>query len=68
MNIRNEVIAFVKHLLKTDNDVVITNLEKHPYYLHVPLLQIEETFNYVIEYGFQEDSLISCPQVLLYPK
>lgn len=68
VNLKGEVIKFVKHLLRSNSDLIKTNLNKHPYCLSVPLPKMEETYKFLLNSRFDNESILQVVQILLYPK
>lgn len=68
VNLRNEVLTFIQEKLNSKSDEIETNLKKHPFFVNVPLLQIEETYNYLSDRGYKNEDLEKVVQLLLYPK
>jgi len=67
VNNTNEVLVFVKRLLKREDETIETNLKKHKYFRHVPLIEIERSYKFLKRRRFTNQSIANVTQVLLYP-
>ncbi|XP_053691382.1 transcription termination factor 5, mitochondrial [Sabethes cyaneus] len=56
-------MIFNQHGMKAMN-----SLKKHPNWFHVPVIQLRNTFEYLINEGFEADSILENVQILLYPR
>jgi len=41
-------------------------LIEHPYYSYVPYVDIDDTYQYLIGYGYKQDEIARVPLILLY--
>ncbi|GJQ86720.1 hypothetical protein Trydic_g14790 [Trypoxylus dichotomus] len=66
MNVLNDILTLLKHMLNTDTPAIEYNLKKHPFYLQIPLVNIEKTCKHV-QKSFSNHSIIKVLPILLYP-
>lgn len=67
INMNRETFAFIKNLLNNDDVSIEKNIKLHPFYLQVPLLRIQETYEYLRLMKFDDEVISKCLQILLYP-
>ncbi|XP_044267769.1 transcription termination factor 5, mitochondrial [Tribolium madens] len=67
-NTFSDIYAFLKGTFKKETDEFEGTLKKHPYYLQVPLLSMEETYFYLREEKFSNSAIFKVIYILLYPK
>ncbi|KAJ8916747.1 hypothetical protein NQ315_013952 [Exocentrus adspersus] len=68
VNRMNDVLIYLKELFDTDIGLVRKKMKCHPYYLYVPLKDMQETYDYLIAQQFQHDSIFNVMHILLYPQ
>lgn len=68
LNDAKEIMIFLSGLLKCKSKLFEKQLKKHPHYCAVPLIQMEDTYNYLIEMKFTNDDICRVVSILLYPK
>ncbi|XP_025834710.1 transcription termination factor 5, mitochondrial isoform X2 [Agrilus planipennis] len=67
----NSIMAlkrFMQSILKRDYREFEKDLKRHPFYLKVPFLQIQETLQYLEERNYEIPTILKAIQILLYPK
>ncbi|XP_015835272.1 transcription termination factor 5, mitochondrial isoform X2 [Tribolium castaneum] len=67
-NTFTDIYAFLKGTFKKEVDEFEATLKKHPYYLQVPLLSMEDTYFYLREEKFSNSAIFKVIYILLYPK
>ncbi|RZC38878.1 uncharacterized protein BDFB_007416 [Asbolus verrucosus] len=67
-NTSSDTFAFLKGIFNEDTDRFETNFKKHPYYLQVSLVSMEETYNYLISENYSSAAILNVIYILLYPK
>lgn len=67
-NTLSDIYAFLKGTFKKETSEFESTLKKHPYYLQVPLLQMEETYFYLRDERFNNSAISKVIYILLYPK
>lgn len=68
VNTSSDIRALLKGLFGKDSKESEGRLQKHPFYLQVPLVSIEETYNYLRTEKFSSDAIFDVLTILLYPK
>ncbi|XP_044752077.1 transcription termination factor 5, mitochondrial [Coccinella septempunctata] len=68
LNDSKEVVEFLKSLLKCRSKDLQKSIKKHPHHCSVPLVKMEETYNYLKAIKFTDDAISEVVAILLYPK
>lgn len=68
VNRPNELKVFLKNLLNRDPKIFYPILQKHPFYLQVPLVQMKETYDYLRTLKFHNEAICRVIFILLYSK
>lgn len=68
INYNQEILRFIKRLLKCNILEFKEKLRDHPYYNYVPLITIQDSYNYLKSLQFSEMELKEVVQLLLYPR
>lgn len=62
-----DVINYLKDKLKDKSNGIRSELMKHPFWFHVPLVQVSETCEYLCK-NYNAQDIKEVAQILLYPK
>ncbi|XP_044730263.1 transcription termination factor 5, mitochondrial [Chrysoperla carnea] len=62
-----DVINYLKDKLKDKSNDIRSELMKHPFWFHVPLVQVSETCEYLCK-NYNVQDIKEVAQILLYPK
>lgn len=66
VNSAPDVAIFFSRLLNKPEKDMKVKLIEHPYYSYVPYVDIDDTYQYLIGYGYKQDELARVPLILLY--
>lgn len=61
-----DVVIFFSRLLNKPKEDMKSKLVEHPYYSYVPYVDIDDTYQYLIGYGYKQDEIACVPLILLY--
>nr|CAI5823804.1 unnamed protein product [Callosobruchus analis] len=68
VNSPNDVVFFVNNLFKSQDLNLKNRLMQHPYYLQVPLSNMTETYNFLVQRKFHPTNIYKVVHILLYPR
>ncbi|XP_060518431.1 transcription termination factor 5, mitochondrial [Cylas formicarius] len=63
-----DVSNFLKSLFQEDGESLLSAIRVHPFYLKVPFLQMQRTYDYLISRKFAPSSIRRVICLILYPK
>ncbi|CRK98188.1 CLUMA_CG011553, isoform A [Clunio marinus] len=63
----HDILFYIAKVLNKDRDVVRSQLSRHPYWLHVPLLNVKTAFEYLRYKKFKSEDISLNIVLLLYP-
>jgi hypothetical protein len=63
-----DLVLLLAAALHVDADIVKEELHKHPYWCHVPIVDVKATLTLLLVKGYSEEQILNALQLLLYPE
>ncbi|KAJ8926777.1 hypothetical protein NQ314_020827 [Rhamnusium bicolor] len=67
VNKSGDVVTFLKNTFNVDAERIRKKINCHPYYLQVPLKDMQDSYDYLISQHFRVSNIFKVMHVILYP-
>ncbi|CAH1104605.1 unnamed protein product [Psylliodes chrysocephalus] len=64
---KSDVLEYLKKIFSIKKNDIKEKISRHPYYLQVPLKDMQETYDYLVSNSFTSCSIYKVIYILLYP-